>query len=143
MKKIIVILLMFAQPIIVHAELCKLKGADVAEYAYQNGFVFRSQGSHNTSCTLSKHRAGGTAASKVGGQCTFFLFFEDKLVSPWKFSDIHFSGDRFRIVSEPDEGSDHVKTELTLLPSQSETAWFLVSHIDLEGPDCGSWKSAF
>ena len=136
------LLLLYCAPGI--SDTCTLKGAEIARYAYKNGFSFISTATGDASCQLSSHKAGGSAASsKNGGSCIFDLFMGKELSPGWSFSDIEYSGKRFTVLNDPLEGDNNLQVKLQLRPKENSTAHFLISGISLNGDDCDEWKSAF
>jgi len=125
------------------SDTCKLKGVKVTKHAHKNGFSFSSVATGNTYCQMSSHKAGGSAASSENGGCTFKLFSGKGLSSPWVFSGINYSGEKFTIIKSPKLGENNLSLEVLLVPEKNGTAKFLVSHIEIEGGDCDKWKSAF
>lgn len=125
------------------AETCSLSGAQLARHAFKSGLSFTFFATEGTSCRLSSHKAGGSAASSIqSGVCTFQLFLGKSLSKGWSFSDISYAGRGFQIVKAPVKGGDSLHVELLLKPSENGTANFLITNVKIEGGDCDDWKSA-
>jgi len=142
-KRILLSAILLCSTNVSFSEVCKIQGSKVSKYAYKNGFSFSSESTGDTSCRMSSHKAGGSAATKTNGMCIFKLFFGKKLTPPWVFSDISYAGKKFTIVSTPNDGDSLLSVRVKLTPGTNGTATFLVSQISLKGDDCDNWKSAF
>lgn len=128
-----------------YADQCSVSGVEAVHEARALGVLTHVTRASDLSCTLSANGVSVSAVNPPGkqGECEVSFFPGMRLIEPWKYAGLRFSGNHYAKRTAPSRGSTDLSTVVVLTPPQGGITSLVLTTLVLDGPDCSSWTDAF
>jgi hypothetical protein len=126
-------------------ERCEVPGDEAIDAALSHGFGFAIDKTEGSVGSCIDHLPTVIAAASEDGPgigCHITYFGDRELHPDWKLVDVVFRG-RFDWLEQPRFGTSVPQFSVALSAETGENPQLRLVRIELQGPSCENWKSAF